>query len=387
MKRLWCAIKKESIEALRDRRALFTAFIYPVMIPIMFVVMINVIVDKVSSSDIKIAVQGAENLTLLIDQLDQGRDHYQLVDSDETVEDLLDDYQVVMVFSKEFLSDYDKGNRGRVELWSDSGNSSSGRVVTKVRRAMGGLEQTVATQRLLAQGVSAASLKVFDVHTRDIVKPSSKAAKLLGTMPSMIIIAAFICAMATAVDTTSGERERLSLEPLLVQPITPYELVMSKVAVISIFGWVGSALTLLLTTVVMDYAPLSEIGLSWNVTFTSLIVPALALIPLAILVSALLVLVALNAKSFKEAQTLLGILQTVPLVALVALDISEVEISGVLESVPVISQQHFIKAIIAGNDVGYGWIALGAVFSLSVAFILMYLASYRLKNPHRLLSN
>jgi len=387
MKRLICAIKKESIEALRDRRALFTAFIYPLMIPIMFVVMINVIVDKVSSSDVNIAVQGGENLSLLVGQLDQGKGQYQQVASDLSVEELLEDYQVVVIFHEDLLDHYAQGKAGRVDVWSDSGNSSSGRIVAKVRRALGGIEQSIATQRLLAQGISPTTLKVFEVHNKDIVKPSSKAAKLLGTMPSMIIIAAFICAMATAVDTTSGERERLSLEPLLVQPITAIELVMSKVAVISIFGWVGSALTLLLTTVVMDYAPLSEIGLSWNVTFTSLIVPVLALIPLAILVSSLLVLVALNAKSFKEAQTLLGILQTVPLVALVALDISEVEISGVLESVPVVSQQHFIKAVIAGNQFSYGWIALGACFSLLAAAGLMYLASYRLKNPHRLLSN
>ncbi len=381
------ALTKEWLEAIRDKRSIMTALIIPFFMPLLMGGVLTFIIDKQTKTQYNIAITGAENLAPLIQQLDRSNAEYTLVESVASIDVLLEEYDAVIAFDKAFEDDFNNLAAAHVLVWSNSSNTKSRSAGGFVRANLSKVSATIASQRMLARGVPTQLQAPLSIVVKDTAVPGSRAAMILGSMPGMIIFVAFACALATAIDTTSGERERLSLEPLLVQPMSTFGIMTSKWVVVSVFGWMGSMITVLVLNVVMSYVPLHEFGISWNIAWEQLAVIALQLLPVAMLAAALMLLVALAAKTFKEAQTLLGILQVLPLVGLMAIDMSEKEMTGIWLSIPFISQQQFIKSHLTASSVDTIWMAVGTLITILIAFFVIHLAARKLNNPHGLLSN
>lgn len=76
-----------------------------------------------------------------------------------------------------------------------------------------------------------------------------------------LIVAAFVGGLNVAIDTTAGERERRSLEPLLVNPVSRSALTAGKWLATCVFGLVASLLTLVLSLLMMRFVPLEQLGM------------------------------------------------------------------------------------------------------------------------------
>ena len=83
--------------------------------------------------------------------------------------------------------------------------------------------------RLVARGVSPLALRPLNVDEVDVSTPSGRSAILLGMMSYFFIFALLMGGMYLAIDTTAGERERGSLEPLLALPVTRGQLMLGKI--------------------------------------------------------------------------------------------------------------------------------------------------------------
>ena len=141
--------------------------------------------------------------------------------------------------------------------------------------------------------------------------------------------------MSAAVDSTAGERERRSLEVLMSQPAEAWELVLGKWFAAASLSLIGVTFGLLLAHGILTWLPLEEIGMSWRVTTADLARVCLASIPLSLFAAAIQIAVAMNAKSFKEAQSTLSFLMLLPLLPGVVVSMMELKTALWMYLVPI----------------------------------------------------
>ena len=141
-----------------------------------------------------------------------------------------------------------------------------------------------------------------------------RAATILAFIPLFIMIAAFTGAMSISTDSTAGERERGSLEALLVNPAPRAAIASGK--------WAAASLTAMLSVIVsgallyalFKYIPLQDLGIRFRVGPDQVAGFLLVLLPLCPLIAAIQMYVATFAKSFKEAQSYLSFLMMAQMV-------------------------------------------------------------------------
>ena len=200
----------------------------------------------------------------------------------------------------------------------------------------------------------------------DVSTPTGRSALVLSILTYFLLFAVLMGGMYLAIDTTAGERERHSLEPLLTTPVSRTSLLLGKVFATVIFMLMSLALTLIGFTVAMPYLPLDELGMSSGFTPLTAVYAFLLLAPFALLGAILMTLVASFTKTYKEAQTWLGLLLLVPTLPVAIATMLNVAPSQSLMWVPSMSQHLLITALIRGDSVA------PLMLSNSVASTLLY---------------
>ncbi len=305
MSAAWVVFCKELIDALRDRRTLMMALLSSVAIgPVVLLLFGSLIGDLEKRAEQRVVmVSGAEYAPTLINYLQR---------QNVTVEPAPEDYEAklrrsklgdaVIVLPKDFEAKLSEGEPPTVEV---IGMGANARASTSLRRAVGllqGFGQERSSQRLIMLGVAPGSLSAIDVQERDLANRQARAAQLTGLVPFFVMMAVLYGAMTAALDTTAGERERGSLEPLLMNPSARWSLVAGKWAAVAAVGMLIaflSCLSFLPAQSLMrseTLAAMFQFGAPEMLRFLAL------LLPFAAAASALMMAVAIRTKSFKEAQ-------------------------------------------------------------------------------------
>ena len=193
-------------------------------------------------------------------------------------------------------------SRYSVELVSDSANQRSQAGAGPIARLLGGFSRERATLNLALRGISLELLEPMQVEDRDLASTQTRATQITGMLPYFVMMAVLYGALNAALDTTAGERERGSLEPLLMNPTDHWALVLGKwgavasvamlIAVLSCFSFIPAQRLIQSDTL----QALFQFGQREASLFLVL------LLPLGAALSALLMAVAIRCKSFKEAQ-------------------------------------------------------------------------------------
>jgi sodium transport system permease protein len=180
--------------------------------------------------------------------------------------------------------------------------------------------------------------------------------------------------MYLAIDTTAGERERKSLEPLLTTPVSRTTLLLGKVAATVAFMLASLALTLIGFTLALEHLPLDELGMSSGFTAMTAVSAFLLLAPFVLLGAVLMTLVASFTRSYKEAQTWLGLLLIVPTLPVAIATLLNVRPTQALMWVPSMSQHLLITALIKQESVEPLMLAQSVGSTLIYAGLLSLLA-------------
>jgi sodium transport system permease protein len=303
------------------------------------------------------------------------------------IEELLRAHQTVAVLrlTDDFSDNYQAMRPARVELWFDSASDNRGqqRDIEEVLEAYGA---NVASARLLAHGVSPAALAPILVQRYDTGTNAARSAGLIGSILGFLFFPAFICGMSAAVDSTAGERERRSLEVLMSQPARAWELVTGKWLAAAALSIIGITVELTLAHAILSWLPLEEIGMSWRVTWFDLTMVCLASVPLSLFAAALQVAVAMNAKSFKEAQSVLSFVVMVPMVPGLAVSMLELKTASWMYLVPMLSNQTLLREIAKGEAIGALPFVLTFISSALPALAAVAFASWRMKSERYVLA-
>lgn len=297
--------RKELVDALRDRRTLLTVLLSAVAVgPLVLVLLSWLVSDLEARADAReVWAVGLEHAPTLRNFAERQtwtvRDpgpHYERDLRERRLGD------AVLVVPPDFEDGLARGRAPVVEVVTSGGDTRAQAGAARLARLVAAFNQEQATLRLAVRGVSPAVLEAVRADERDLADAASRGAQLAAMVPLFVLMAVLYGALAAALDTTAGERERGSLEPLLVNPVALSALVLGKwgavaavgigVAVLSAFSFLPGQLLLRSETL----ASLLRYGPAEALWFVAL------LVPLAGAAAALLMAVAIRSRSVKEAQ-------------------------------------------------------------------------------------
>lgn len=381
MKKIGIIFRKELKDTLRDRRTLFFMIVFPILIIPLIIgglpkIMISMM-EKKMTERITIAVIGERESPELMEM-------FRLADSIDVIfnvekdsiersirEKEIDGAVIIPDGFREMVNSMETGQITMVYISSDDLDASRKRMESVIKR----FSETKTNQRLERLGIHSATLEPVRINHRNIASEKEMIGKLAGGwLPYMFILYCFMGAMYPALDLGAGEKERGTIETLLTSPAGRMEILLGKLGVISLSGFLSAISGIIGLFVGLQF--MTELPLEIITTMRSIIeVKTIALIlslivPVSIFFSAILLSISFYAKSFKEAQSLvtpINILILFP--ALIGL-IPGVELNWKTALIPIVNIALVTKEIIAETVSGvlllevYGSMIILAVVGL-----------------------
>ena len=297
--------RKELTDALRDRRTLLTVLVSAVLMGPLVLLAISGLVASLEASaeQREVVVAGLENAPSLKNFFERqtfvvkpAPAEYEARLRKATLTD------AVVVVPPDFEAALLRGDAPVVEIVSDSANQRSQSSGGRIAGLLAGFNRERAALTLALRGVSTRLLEPVEIQERDLASTQTRATQITGMLPFFVLMAVLTGALNAALDTTAGERERGSLEPLLMNPAERWVLVAGKwgavasvgmlIAVLACFSFLPGQWLLRSDTL----AAMFQYGVREALLFL------VVLLPFAAAASALLMAVAIRCKTFKEAQ-------------------------------------------------------------------------------------
>lgn len=308
-------MRKEFIDGLRDRRSIASLAAASAITPVLFGIMFTVVAERRKSADeIALPVAGAQFAPALVDWLTQQTGVTVVPapnDPEKAVRDR--DEDVVLIIEEDFEKNLAKALPAPVKLVTDVTRDATRPKVNRVRALVSSYSQLVGSLRLISRGVAPSVATALRIEEVEVSSSQQRLAAQLGILPLLLVIAALTGGMQIAIDSTAGERERGSLEPLLLNPVPRGAFAAGKWLAASTFGCGAVIFSLLLTITVMRRVPWHDLGIRFTVTDAALASLLVLILPAALLLSAVVLFASTFARSFKEAQSYLGMLMLVPM--------------------------------------------------------------------------
>lgn len=364
---------KEVKENLRDKRTVLSALLYgPLIGPIIFVMIMNTVLtrelDK-ADQPIKVPVIGAEYAPNLVNALKQQGFLPQpsIANPEQAVRD--QDADVVLRIPQDFGKSWRKGETSQVELIYDSSQRDTSSSVDRVKRMLEAYTHREGAMRLVARGLSPTMMAPVSIDERDQSTPQSRAGQLFAILPYFFVLTVFMGGMYLSIDLTAGERERQSLEPLFANPVARWKVLVGKLGAICVFSLTSLLICVIGFGVCGRFIPAEKMGMVLDLgpSFAGKVL--LLMFPLIILLASLQTLVAAFAKSYREAQTYLGMLMMVPALPSILLSVMPVKVSDWMYAVPLLSQQVGITQLLRGGNITSQQMAACLASGLVVALL------------------
>ena len=369
---------KELLDNLRDRRAVLMALLFPLLGPTLMGVTLEVHGRSSRSSadrPLELPLLGREHAPNLAAFLEENGARLLPgpADPERAVRDGTAD--LVLSIPPEFGERLRAGRPAPVRLYSDRSRQQTQDSVERARKLLEAWSARTGAQRLAARGVSPVVAAPLAVESVDLSTPESRAALLLGIMPYFLILALFIGGMHVAIDTTAGERERQSLEPLLLHPVPRGAVVAAKIAATATFASVALIETFLGFGLLPLAVPMERFGFSIRLDPGVLVRCFVLVLPLLFLAAALMVVVAGRARSFKAAQASMSFVVIIPAFPSMILAIMPVKLERWMLFIPGFAEQVLFARLIRGEAVPLGHAALTMGATLALALLLVLAAT------------
>ena len=373
---------KEIVDALRDRRTLATVLLSSVLMgPLVLALLSGLVASMEERADKRVVVTvGIEHAPTLRNFIER---------QTFRIEPAPDDYEAqlrksslgdpVLVLEADFEQRLERGDVPEVVVVSDSSNRQAEAGSGRLMRLLDGFNRERGGLTLALRGVPGSLLQAVEPQERDLASTRSRAAQFTSMLPFFVLMAVLYGALHAALDTTAGERERGSLEPLLANPASPLALVLGK------WGAVAAVAMLIALLSVLSFLPARLLIRSETLRSLFIFGPAEAasflavLVPLAAGLSALMMAVAIRCKSFKEAQaSTTVVILAVSLLPLVSLFNQSGEKPWFLW-VPALAQYTLMNRVLRGEAPGLGDVLLPLAVSLLLAGACLAFIARRLR--------
>ena len=369
---------KEIRDNFRDKRSFFFSLIYgPIIMPLL-VVLPMVIAIKTTKIDFdsttNLHVIGSEYAPNLIRHLNEN--NLVAVDPPENYLDKIREgkLDLVLQISPEYPRQFRAGERAVVSLYVNQSNKDSRKTYSQVKSILYNYSESLGYWRMRARGLDPEVDNVLNIVEQDL-SSEGFGGDIFGWL--FYFLFAFSMLMGgfyLAVDSTAGERERNSLEPLLSLPLSRQAIVTGKYLAIFLFIFISGLLTAISLFLLFTFLPYDELAIIASFDAIVIFKGFLLASPLAFLISSLLMATAAFTKSTKEAQTYISLLMIFPMVPMFVGQFTTIGATNKTMLIPFFSQFQLIDKAIKSQLLPLDLILISTSSAVALAMLLLGLA-------------
>lgn len=378
--RIRTVLMKEISDHMRDKRSIILSLLFPLMAPLTVALLLNFVAGaNIEGTEARVRVIGAAvsgrafapklieflkiNQILLVDAPENREEREALVS------DGVHPFVLVIPESAAGQELY------QVEVITDRTNPKSITGSAELMRMISAYSRIEAERQVKSMGLSDRIVTPVTVAQTNVGRAPNAAYLFYNMVPSLVLFMVFMGAVYLAIDTSVGERERGSLEPLLTAPVARWELLFGKSLAALMFTGLIVAINLAAFRASLVWAVAGAEGMAGPPSIGTFVGMYLVAIPLMALAVSIQMTIATLSRSAKEAQIYLGLLPIIPLVPGVILVFSPIHVGVVQSSVPIFGQLTLFLALIGEREFSLLHILLSAFSTLAAAALVFWFAT------------
>lgn len=346
---------------LRDRRTLFFMILMPFLIIFLIVnlsMRLGMDMEKrAQEKELKIAVFSAVPLPAFVNLL-QTMEKVKIdsrlprTEINHAVKDGRLDFAIS--FPDDFSEKNDLEGTNEVAVFFKASTSENERALGRIQKVLGAYGKQLLNLRLEKKNLASAFVEPIKIVEMDISSIREKMGQRIGGMlPYLLVIFCFLGAMYPAIDLAAGEKERGTMETLLVSPATRLQIVVGKFLVVTasgIFTALSSVLWLYLVFRQSKMIPPEILSVVLKlIEWKSLLLFFSMIIPLCAFFAAILLSVSVFAKSYKEASSIIAPLNMIIIIPVLIGIFPGIKLSATTALIPILNISLATKEIIAGT--------------------------------------
>lgn len=348
-------IRKELLDALRDKKTLMSAIVMPALAMPLLILGITSLQKKLNEKEqnktLKVALINAPQQvqSLFIDPKITLIPNAELSAAKDSV--AKEEYDAVLDFAPTSFNEKDSLGQASLDFYFKSTNEM---VEKRVNERLGKYKESLLEERFQKLHLSKELLTPLKVNDQDLASTKEQIGVMIGGfIPYFFLLFCFIGCMYPAIDLLTGEKERGTIETLLTVPAGRLEILIGKMITIALIGVVAASMTIggmFLAVRLASDIPAEILKTITDILSLKFIVMLFAmLIPLSLFFAGILSAVAIRASTFKEAQSYVTPMTFVVLIpAMIAL-MPGVKLSWETTWIPILNIALATKEIVAGT--------------------------------------
>ncbi len=379
---------KEIVDNLRDRQTVFYALLFgPILLPL---IIGGGLVASLKQATVSfdqpaaLAVSHAERAPILMEFLYSNNFDIETAPPEKENSVRRGDVALILEIPEDFATSLRDGQPAPLTIFVNDGDKHSAKEARKLNSVLNAYSQTINALRMQHRGIDPSVFNSINVRLEDVSSDGFRGQILASILPFLLIVAMVMGGFYLAIDTTAGERERLSLEPLLSLPIARYKLVLGKYLAVLFFVGISSVLTAVSLYLVFRFLSPEAAGGILSFDAPTITTAWLLASPLIFFISAVLMTVAATTRSTKEAQTYLGLLMVFPMAPFFILQFVNIKSANLTMTLPMLSQYQLLERVVLKDSINATHIGL-SVAGTSLSAALLYYLAVRLYSREKVL--
>ena len=355
------------------------SLLYPLVGPILLGVLIILVGASLAAprvSEHTVVAQGSDQAPEFVDFIhEQGAD---IVETD--IEDVAAAvrkgmHASVLVFPDDYADLQDREETAQIELIVDSSRLGSIMSIGRTLELVNRFNRHLADQRLALRDIEPEIAYPLEIKSVNVAASLSISGIFLNMMAPFLIFTVFLGGVYMAIDTTAGERERGSLEPLLINPVPRWQFMMGKYLASLVFTAIAVLASVVAYKVIFEVIRVAGVGIKTNPSLGDFALIFGLCVPIMMLAVAIQIIIATVSKSFKETQTLLGLLPLLPSLPGMIMVFVPLQVKTWMMLVPTYGQTLLISQIVRGDRPATGDVLLASAATILFSGVLCWLAA------------
>jgi len=360
MNRFATIFRKEFTDTIRDRRTLFVMIVFPLLlVPALMIIVTNMQMSSMKKAEektLRVALVARGNAAGLLAGL-TGRPDIRVVEGipADSMEAMIarDSIDAGVVVAADFDAHVADMKSGTIRLFYKSSDDFD-MVKRRLSDIIAVYEKTIVTGRFARLRIDAGIVTPLSIEEHDVASMKERIGKTVGGMlPYLFVIFCFMGSMYPAIDLAAGEKERGTMETLLTAPVTRFQILLGKFAVVVVTGLLSAVVSIVGIFLAVRQAstipPAVFNAVMAILDVQSVLLVLSLLVPLTVFFAAFLLSVSIFAKSYKEAQSMISPLMIVIILPVLIGLFPGVALDSVTALIPVLNVSLATKEIIAGT--------------------------------------
>jgi sodium transport system permease protein len=352
--------RKEFTDTIRDRRTLFMMIVFPLLlVPALMIVVTNIQMSSMKKAEekvLRVALVARANAPGLVAAL-TGRPDLRIIEGipADSMEAMIarDSIDAAVLIAPDFDAAVAHMTRGTIRLYYKSSDDFD-MVKRRLSGVIGTYEKQLVAERFAVLKMDPAIINPVMIEEHDVASMKERIGKSVGGMvPYLFVIFCFMGAMYPAIDLAAGEKERGTMETLLTAPVSRFQILLGKFAVVVLTGLMSACVSIfgiLFAVRRLTKIPPEIMNAVMAILDVQTVLLVLSLLlPLTVFFAAFLLSMSVFAKSYKEAQSMISPLMVVVILPVMIGLFPGVALDPVTAVIPVLNVSLATKEIIAGT--------------------------------------